>query len=76
MTNPLHFKGYRPIGLNRRGPNGEEPMTGRRMGRCNHDNKGKTDNEILQSRNTTNKDMEISLAADWAEEKAVGPVKG
>ena len=34
-------------GLNRRGPNGEGPMTGRRMGRCNPDNKGKIDDEIL-----------------------------
>ncbi len=40
-------------GLNRRGPNGEGPMTGRKMGRCNPDNKGKTDDEILQSRNET-----------------------
>lgn len=37
-------------GLNRRGPNGEGAMTGRRMGRCNPDNKGKTDDEILQNR--------------------------
>ena len=37
-------------GLNRRGPNGEGSMTGRRMGRCNPDNKGKTDDEILQNR--------------------------
>ncbi len=36
--------------LNRKGPNGEGAMTGRRMGRCNPDNKGKTDNEILQTR--------------------------
>lgn len=28
-------------GLNRRGPSGEGPMTGRRMGRCNPDNKRK-----------------------------------
>lgn len=41
-------------GLNRRGPNGEGPMTGRKMGRCNPDNKGKTDDEILQNRNETN----------------------
>ncbi len=33
-------------GLNRRGPNGEGAMTGRRLGRCNPDNKGKTDDEI------------------------------
>jgi len=45
-------------GLNRRGPNGEGPMTGRRAGRCNPDNKGKTDDEILQSRNETNQGQE------------------
>jgi len=38
-------------GLNRRGPNGEGAMTGKRMGRCNPDNKGKTDDEIIQNRN-------------------------
>lgn len=37
-------------GLNRRGPQGEGPMTGRRMGRCNPDNQGKTDDEILQNK--------------------------
>jgi len=37
-------------GLNRKGPNGEGAMTGRRMGRCNPMNKGKTDDEILQNR--------------------------
>lgn len=36
-------------GLNRRGPNEEGPMTGRKMGRCNPNNKGKTDDEIMQS---------------------------
>ena len=36
-------------GLNRRGPNGEGSMTGRKLGRCNPDNKGKTDDEIFQS---------------------------
>lgn len=40
-------------GLNRRGPQGEGPMTGRRMGRCNPDNKGKTDDEILQNRDSS-----------------------
>lgn len=40
-------------GLNRRGPNGEGPMTGRKMGRCNPDNKGKTNEEIFQNRNVT-----------------------
>jgi hypothetical protein len=37
-------------GLNRKGPEGEGPMTGRRMGHCNPENKGKTDQEILQNR--------------------------
>jgi len=35
--------------LNRKGPNGYGPMTGRKMGRCNPENKGKTDDEIIQS---------------------------
>jgi hypothetical protein len=37
-------------GLNRKGPNGEGAMTGRKMGKCNPENKGKTDEEILQNR--------------------------
>lgn len=37
-------------GLNRRGPQGEGSMTGRKMGRCNPDNQGKTDDEILQNK--------------------------
>lgn len=37
-------------GLNRRGPNGDGAMTGRKMGRCNPDNKGKPDDEIIQNR--------------------------
>jgi hypothetical protein len=40
-------------GFNRKGPQGEGPMTGRRMGRCNPNNKGKTDDEILQNRNSS-----------------------
>ena len=40
-------------GLNRKGPQGDGPMTGRRMGRCNPDNKGKTDDEILQNRDSS-----------------------
>ncbi len=39
-------------GLNRRGPMGKGPMTGRRMGRCIPENKGKTDEEILQDRDS------------------------
>lgn len=37
-------------GLNRKGPNGDGAMTGRKMGRCNPEYKGKTDDEIVQSR--------------------------
>jgi len=40
-------------GLNGRGPQGDGPMTGRRMGRCNPENKGKTDDEILQNRDSS-----------------------
>ena len=36
-------------GLNQTGPMGQGPRTGRGMGRCNPDNKGKTDDEILQN---------------------------
>ncbi|NJO69320.1 MAG: DUF5320 domain-containing protein, partial [Bacteroidetes bacterium] len=34
-------------GLNKKGPIGDGPMTGRRMGRCNPENRGKTDEEIM-----------------------------
>lgn len=44
-------------GLNRRGPNGEGPMTGRKTGRCNPDNRGKSEEEILQSLNATNQEQ-------------------
>jgi hypothetical protein len=37
-------------GLNRKGPNGEGAMTGRRMGRCNPENRGKPVEEIAQNR--------------------------
>ncbi len=37
-------------GLNRKGPSGEGAMSGRKMGRCNPDNKGKTEDEILTTR--------------------------
>jgi hypothetical protein len=45
-------------GLNRKGPNGDGAMTGRRMGRCNPENKGKTDAEILQNRNNSDQSQE------------------
>jgi hypothetical protein len=38
-------------GLNRKGPLGEGPMTGKKMGRCNPENRGKTEEEITQNRN-------------------------
>ncbi len=45
-------------GLNKQGPTGEGPMTGRRMGRCNPNNKGKTDDEILQNQDGTTPEQE------------------
>ena len=45
-------------GLNRRGPLGEGPRTGRGLGRCNPQNKGKTEEEILQSRMENNSNEE------------------
>jgi len=36
--------------LNRKGPNGEGAMTGKKKGKCNPENKGKTDENILQER--------------------------
>lgn len=40
--------------LNRKGPMNEGPMTGRKLGRCNKENKGKTDTEIMEWRASTN----------------------
>lgn len=40
-------------GLNQTGPMGQGPKTGRGMGRCNPDNKGKTDDEILQNKDSS-----------------------
>ncbi len=37
--------------LNRKGPNGEGAMTGRKLGRCQGENKGKTADEIFEKRN-------------------------
>lgn len=37
-------------GLNRKGPRGEGAMTGRKLGKCNPENKGKTDDEIMRDR--------------------------
>jgi hypothetical protein len=36
--------------LNRKGPNGEGAMTGKKMGKCSPENKGKTDDEIFQDK--------------------------
>lgn len=38
--------------LDRKGPNGEKAMSGRKLGKCNPENKGKTDEEILLARAT------------------------
>ncbi len=37
-------------GLNRKGPNGDGAMTGRKMGQCSPENKGKTVDEIRESK--------------------------
>ncbi len=36
-------------GLNQTGPVGQGPMTGRRMGQCNPDTKGKTNDDIKRA---------------------------
>jgi len=43
-------------GLNRKGPSGEGPMTGKKMGLCNPENKGKTEEEIIQTKSAANTD--------------------
>ncbi len=40
-------------GFNRKGPQGEGPMSGKRLGRCHPGNKGKSDEEVLQNRNSS-----------------------
>jgi hypothetical protein len=40
--------------LNRKGPQNEGPMTGRKLGHCNPENKGKTDAEIYAQRESGN----------------------
>ena len=39
--------------LNRRGPMGEGSMTGRKMGQCNPDIKGKTEDETNQNNDSS-----------------------
>ncbi|HEY9125118.1 MAG TPA: DUF5320 domain-containing protein [Bacteroidales bacterium] len=63
-------------GLNRRGPNGEGPMTGRKMGRCNPDNKGKTEEEIFQNRNMNNREQDTTFGQGWGRGKGRGMGKG
>jgi len=58
-------------GLNRKGPQGEGPMTGRRMGQCNPDNEGKTDDEILQ-----NKDSSLEPGQDMGRGQGLGRGQG
>lgn len=38
--------------LDRKGPNGVKAMSGRKLGKCNPANKGKTDKEILLAKAT------------------------
>jgi hypothetical protein len=64
-------------GLNRQGPNGEGPMTGRRMGRCNPDKKGKTDDEILQNRDSSvQPDQDIVRVQGFGRGRGLGRGQG
>jgi hypothetical protein len=45
-------------GLNRRGPLSDGPMTGRKRGRCNPENKTRTDEELILNRNPENPDRD------------------
>jgi hypothetical protein len=63
-------------GLNRKGPSGEGSMTGRRMGRCNPANKGKTDQEILSNCNNIDNISENSNTPSFGSGSRCGPGKG
>ncbi len=66
-------------GLNRKGPNGEGAMTGRKMGRCNPDNKGKTDDEIIQNRmsaSPANQEMGYGMGRGRGFGRGFGPGRG
>ena len=60
-------------GLNRRGSQGIGPMTGRRMGRCIPENKGKTDEEISQIRASS---LEAGQEMGWGFGRRRGFGKG
>jgi hypothetical protein len=65
-------------GQNRRGPDGQGPMTGRKMGRCNPENTGKADDETLLGRNETNPGKGNSFSRglargrNWSSGKGLG----
>lgn len=63
-------------GLNRKGPLGEGPRTGRGLGRCNPQNKGKTDEEILQSRMENNFNEEFFYGRDQQQGYGMGRRRG
>lgn len=63
-------------GLNRRGPNGEGSRTGRGLGRCNPQNKGKTEEEILQSRMENNSNEEFFYGRDQQQGYGMGRRRG
>jgi hypothetical protein len=46
--------------LNRKGPNGNVAMSGRGMGLCNPENKGKTAEQVLQERLEAKTNSEIT----------------
>ncbi len=63
-------------GLNRKGPLGEGPRTGRGLGRCNPQNKGKTEEEILQSRMENNSNEEFFYGRDQQQGYGMGRRRG
>jgi hypothetical protein len=63
--------------LNRRGPMGEGPMTGRRMGRCNSDNKEKPVDEIIQNNESSVKpEQGFGLGRGRGQGRGRGPGRG
>ncbi len=58
-------------GLNQTGPMGHGSKTGRGMGRCNPENKGKTNDEILQY-----KDLSIKSGQGFGRGQGLGRGQG
>lgn len=50
--------------LNRKGPNGNAAMSGRGMGLCNPENKGKTAEQVLQERQDASANSDTNLRAN------------